>query len=93
MNSTSTLDLDPALNSRPPAPALFSDYDDVRDAYEEAVLASSSKIVQNDPRIDGGDELSDAELRRIYDDEEVDHFLKLFSSVRPALCCRPLEEV
>lgn len=27
------------------------------------------------------DELSDEELRRIYDDEEVEHFLSLFSTV------------
>lgn len=81
MNSTSTVSPDGALNSgsTTPLPALISEHD-VRDAYEDAVLASSSKNIQK-PRIDN--DLSDEELRRIYDDEEVDHFLTLFSSVGP----------
>lgn len=37
------------------------------------------------------DDLSEQRLREVYDDEEIDRFLNLFSAVRRLVCCNIIE--
>jgi hypothetical protein len=55
------------------------------DAADADQIISAAPVQQSDTDVE--DELSEQQLRELYDSEEIDRFLNIFSAVSPCFCC------
>jgi GRAM domain-containing protein 4 len=75
----------------PPLQSTGTNTDSTQPLTEAQGELDREEVVIHDLETGEEDDLSEEQLRQLYDDEEIDRFLHLFSAVRcfcPSRCCR-----